>query len=521
MPAETVAPDDHRLPLSLRLADITALALAAVAVWIALLGGHRYLVFGVVVSLRSPLPFVYAAASVLLVRHLLRPRPSALDHLALVRRWVRRHPDFVPAGRAFLATRPAVLIIGFFAVVTFGIGPHPGFAPSQDPLANLPARFDAGWYGDVALDGYSWDHSFQRQRNIAFFPALPLMMRPVAFVFGLHDRMPTHDRRMVRALWAGVLISLAAFLWALYYFVRLGRDLVGVEAAENAALLLAAYPFALFFSAAYTESVFLLAALGAFYHFRRGEWRAASAWGVLLGLTRPNGCFASVPLAILGAQQLWEGARGANADKGANSAMGAREIAADTGAKGAGGADADTGAKGAKSAGGADWNAIAVRLLVAAMPGIGMLLFTVYLHSLTGVWFAWARSHEAWGRTYHGLAPFATAWGWVRDEPLVEVIANVPFNTLNTIAVLFGLALTYPVFRRLGASWGVFVLLNLVPPLFAGGVLSMGRLTSTLFPLFLALAAIIPRRAAPAWSAAFGVAQGLCAALFFTWRELF
>ena len=109
-----------------------------------------------------------------------------------------------------------------------------------------------------------------------------------------------------------------------------------------------------------------------------------------------------------------------------------------TGAKGAGGAvDVDD-----------SWvkrNAIAIRLLVAAMPGIGMLLFTVYLHSLTGVWFAWARSHEAWGRTYHGLAPFATAWGWVRDEPLVEVITNVPFNTLNTIAVLFGLALTYPV----------------------------------------------------------------------------
>ena len=113
---------------------------------------------------------------------------------------------------------------------------------------------------------------------------------------------------------------------------------------------------------------------------------------------------------------------------------------------------------GAGDVSGVKWNAIAIRLLVAAMPGIGMLLFTVYLHSLTGVWFAWARSHEAWGRTYHGLAPFATAWGWVRDEPLVEVIANVPFNTLNTIAVLFGLALTYPVFRRLGAAWGVFVL---------------------------------------------------------------
>src|SRR4051812_27620702 len=158
MPAETVAPDAHRLPLSLRVADIMALALAAVAVWIALVGGHRYLIFGLVVSLRSALPFVYAALSILIVRHLLRPRPSAFDHLALARPWFRRHPDLAVASRAFLATRPTVLIIGFFAVVTFGMGPA-GFTPSRDPLANLPARFDAGWYAGVALDGYSWDHS--------------------------------------------------------------------------------------------------------------------------------------------------------------------------------------------------------------------------------------------------------------------------------------------------------------------------------------------------------------------------
>jgi hypothetical protein len=162
-----------------------------------------------------------------------------------------------------------------------------------------------------------------------------------------------------------------------------------------------------------------------------------------------------------------------------------------------------------------------VRLVTAAMPGIGMLLFTVYLHSFTGVWFAWARSHEAWGRSYQGLAPFVTAFGWLRDEPLVQVIAGVPYSALNTMGVLFALAMTYPVFRRLGLPWGVFVLINLIPPLFAGGVLSMGRLTSTLFPIFFALALFIRPRALPAWTAGFAVAQGLCAALFFTWRELF
>jgi hypothetical protein len=162
-----------------------------------------------------------------------------------------------------------------------------------------------------------------------------------------------------------------------------------------------------------------------------------------------------------------------------------------------------------------------VRLLTAATPGIGMIAFTGYLYGLTGVWFAWARSHEAWGRTYEGWGPFVTAFQWLRDEPLQQVVTNVPFNTLNALGVLFAAALTYPVFRRFGAAFGVFVLINLVPPLLTGGVLSMGRLTSTLFPLFLALAAILPPRSAPAWAAGFGVGQGLCAALFFTWRELF
>jgi hypothetical protein len=67
----------------------------------------------------------------------------------------------------------------------------------------------------------------------------------------------------------------------------------------------------------------------------------------------------------------------------------------------------------------------------------------------------------------------------------------------------------------------VFVLVNLVPPMLAGGVLSMGRLTSTLFPLFLAVAVTIPPRAVPALVTAFAIGQGLAAALFFTWRPLF
>src|SRR3954452_8809049 len=140
------AAEPAALPWKIRLADGAALLLCAVALWIALLGGRRYLVFGVVVSAKSPLIFLYLTACVLIVRHLLWPRPTIVEHLATARSAIRRRADLATALRAFVATRPAVLAVGFVAVVTFGVPARVGFSLSDDPLGNLPARFDAGWY---------------------------------------------------------------------------------------------------------------------------------------------------------------------------------------------------------------------------------------------------------------------------------------------------------------------------------------------------------------------------------------
>ena len=72
------------------------------------------------------------------------------------------------------------------------------------------------------------------------------------------------------------------------------------DRAQTAARAFAClYPFAIFYSAAYTEGLFLLAMLGAWYHLRRDERWPAFAWGLLAGLTRPNGCLLSIPLALL------------------------------------------------------------------------------------------------------------------------------------------------------------------------------------------------------------------------------
>ena len=481
-------------------ADSLTLGLLGIALWWSLVA-RPVTLFSGLRDLLSPLILIYVAGSVQIVRHLMWPRPSALSRLGDLRTAILERPHLANALRAFVLTRPTVFVVAFAAVVTLGITSTPGFVLSREPLDNLPARFDAGWYGGIALEGYTWDHTFQRQRNIAFFPALPLLMRPVGAVLGMYEDGPSRERRMLRGLWAGVVISLAAFLWALYYVSRLAADLIGSDRAPAATLLVAAYPFAVYFNAPYTESLFLLGSAGACYHFLRREWVAASAWGFLAGLSRPNGCFLAVPLAILAIQR--------ESASGPSEARSRRARALGGGAPSA-----------LRKADGRFDGLIAI--VVAAMPAVGMLLFTLYLYQLTGgVWFAWARSHEAWGRSFGGLAPIVSLLQALRDESWLQLIVNNPYNAINSVGVIFALVMTYPVFRKLGLAWGVFVLINLFPPLVAGGLLSMGRLTSTLFPLFLAFAALLPARAVPGWAAAFGIGQGFCAALFFTWRALF
>jgi hypothetical protein len=160
-------------------------------------------------------------------------------------------------------------------------------------------------------------------------------------------------------------------------------------------------------------------------------------------------------------------------------------------------------------------------VLAASGAGLGLIAYSVFVGRLTGDWLAWAHIQRAWGRSFVGLSPIARGIGWVDRDGLLRVFSNIPIDTLNALAVIFAASLLWPVWRRLGSGWAVFVLLNAGLPFIAGGVLSLGRMTSTLFPIFLALAAVLPRRAVMPLVVAFAIAQGLIAVLFYTWRPMF
>lgn len=458
-------------------ADAVAVAALTLALFVAIFGGFALQLGPVPVSVHGAGRLLFIGLALVAIRHAANPADPL--HRRLIRGYrARREGSAAAIVPAAVGTRLTVLLVGYMAVNTIGLGPGMvGFSLSSRPLLNLPARFDAGWYGGIALDGYSFQGRWDRQQNIAFFPAFPMLTRAAGYPLGAFAPRVPRDHRIARLLWAGVLLSIAAFAWAAVYLWRLASDMIGEARAPAAVTLLGAYPFAVYFSAPYTESLFLLGCVGCVYHFRRDDLGAAAAWGLLVGLTRPNGCLLSVVLAVMLLER---------------------------------------------------YRAIiqsphqAVRsLVVAATPGIGMLLYSAYIHQLTGDFLGWARLQDAWGRSFAGLAPVGRAYGWIVDEGLITVVQNVPYDTLNSLGLIFALVMVWPVARRLGPAFALFILINVVPPMLAGGVLSMARMTSTLFPLFLALAAIVPQRALLPLVTAFAIGQGFAAVLFFTWRPLF
>ena len=473
------------LPRWARAADFLSIALLIAGVTVALSGGFRLRLGEWRFALTTIYRPMLLAALVAGVRHALVREPPIYAHLIRqTQRW-RRSVALREAAAVFAGSRPAMLCAGLLAVLM--IGYPPGAPPWRDydtELLNLQLRWDAGWYLQIARDGYVYirEAGAEAQQNIVFFPAYPMVTRVVALMLG---------NRPFSYVAAGTLVSLSAFLLALAYLYAFARDEIGEERAPTALWLIAAYPFALFFGAIYTESLYLLAALGAFHHFRRREFVRAGLWGLAIGLTRPNGGLLSVPLALL-VLAPWL----PRAVAGGRTAM--RPLRARL------------------------WGNVLPAAAAAATCALGTLIYAAFVWHMTGSPFAWVSGHAAWGRHYTSLTQLlATRYRVIDDAGFYEYVAQSPYDLLNVLGALFVMVAVWPVWRRLGIAYAAFILISMLPPLASGGFLSAGRLSSVLFPAFVWLAAIVPPRQRTAWIVSFAMLQTLCAVLFYTWRPLF
>jgi hypothetical protein len=107
------------------------------------------------------------------------------------------------------------------------------------------------------------------------------------------------------------------------------------------------------------------------------------------------------------------------------------------------------------------------------------------------------------------------------DLGFVRYAGGYPWTTMNLLPALLALIAIWPVTRRIGLAAGVFLAVSVGVPLLNGGLVSMGRYSAVMFPLFVWLALMARGRALSLLAACFGIGQGLAAALFFTWRPLF
>jgi hypothetical protein len=127
----------------------------------------------------------------------------------------------------------------------------------------------------------------------AFFPLYPLGVRLLASL-------------ALAPVIAGVLLSVAALAVGLYGLHRLTALEVarlrlrgGSDVARLAVLLTAFAPMAFYFSAVYSESLYLALSVGVFLCARRGRWGAAATLAALAGATRSTGVVLMIPLALI------------------------------------------------------------------------------------------------------------------------------------------------------------------------------------------------------------------------------
>ncbi len=155
-------------------------------------------------------------------------------------------------------------------------------------------RWDVKAYVNISIQGY------KHTPDVAFFPLWPLIQQFGGQLLG--------SIRPGSYYLAGILIANMCFYIALVLFYCLLAEDFESRLARRALIYLAFGPYALFFFAGYSESLFVLLCIACFLLFRRGkplDWWLAGFLGFLATLTRSAGLMLAVPFLCVYMQHFW------------------------------------------------------------------------------------------------------------------------------------------------------------------------------------------------------------------------
>ena len=377
---------------------------------------------------------------------------------------------YLGAGALFASVVPVARFQRITADVPFG-------------TMNLWSHWDGEHYVALAAGGY-----LQPPDNVspAFFPLYPLLVRSLAELFGGPLALGA------LSVW-GVLLSLIAFPFALYFLYNIAREGWGERTAQVTLLSLAFFPTSFFFNAAYTESLFLALSGGCIWALRvRRDLLLACALCGFATATRNVGVFLLVPLA-------YEWLRG-EAGRGYGWGKGVASL---------------------------------------ALASSGLVAYAAYLWSRSGDLFLFYSAQGYWSRRPTDLSTSVTSVfveayeslaGLFRPRPMADSAVedlmgrlNGTTDAYNLLFLLFAAALLVAGLRVLPFSLSAYTFLLVIPAVFFGKpetpLMGFPRYVLVAFPLFIVLAVLLKnRRHLGLWlglSAAYSLV--LCAE-FVSWR---
>ncbi len=333
--------------------------------------------------------------------------------------------------RSFTVSRALVALfaaLGFFLLSSAHGGISAPLAEGPPGYLSIWYQWDAQWYMSIITDGYQWVQG--DQSNVAFFPLYPLTVKGFGWVLG------------GRYLGAGLILSSAYLFVGMCFLYRLVKDDYGEDTARRAVWLLAIFPTSVFFTTLYTESLFLLNSVAAFYYARKGRWAMAGMWGLLASLTRITGLLLVLPLA-------WEYLSQKNFSlKKVRPAV----------------------------------------LWLSLVPG-GIFIYMVYLFFGFDRPLAFAETQATgWG---HELTPIVGSFthdlSFLINQSETWVIYELPATALIVVLTLVAV-------KKLPGSYTLYMVMSLLLPLTGGTTKSMSRYLLVVFPMFILLALFSRKR---------------------------
>lgn len=344
---------------------------------------------------------------------------------------------------AFLITRFIVFLSAYLAEIAF-----PGMAGDglyhvnpNNIFLDVWARWDSAFYLRIVTDGYFFQPGMQS--SVAFFPMYPLLMSFLTPIVG-------------SPLAAGVLVSNLCFFGALVFLYRLTEfEFKDAGAAGRAVFYIAAFPTSFFFTAVYTESAFLMLVIATMYFARRQLWAWAALFGMLTSAARIVGV---VMFGVVGLEWLrshgWTLATIYKPSAWRNLLTGLRR----------------------------DW----ANLLILFMIPLGIVSYMIFLKVQFNDPVAFSTTQSAWGREM--LGPLAIVWrdltGFLRGNFLT---GEIWYHVMIDLAAFFGVLLIgIALWRRLGASYGLYCMISILIPA-SSGTGSLSRYALVIFPMFMML----------------------------------